>query len=72
MADAVDPRQRQAAAILLSAIDLPAPLQVVAGAWAEAAKVCPGITAATTQLTRAEQLRCARVLIDELLSEIQP
>lgn len=73
MAVAVDPRQREAAALLLGAIDLPAPAAEVARVWMAAAKVCPGITAERFCLgDRAAQLRRARDLIDQVLSEIAP
>lgn len=68
--DLLDRRQRHAAALLLSAIDLPAP----AGAWARAAiaaaKVCPGIKITEVQLnSRVAALTQARDLIDEMLRE---
>lgn len=70
MADLLDPRQRLAAALCLSAIDLPAEL----GAWArqglEAASVCPGVTVDQLRVnSRREALLRARELLDELISE---
>lgn len=71
MTDLVDPRQRQAAAILLCAIALPAPLEAVAQAWKAAARVLPGITLEHARPgDRPAQLRRARDLIDQCLSEI--
>jgi hypothetical protein len=67
----VDPRQKEAAALLLSAIDLPAPAAQVAQIWLVAAAVCPGLKANQAMLgDRAGQLRRARDLIDQLLTEL--
>lgn len=69
--DLIDPRQREAAALLLSAIDLPAPAAAAAKQWIEAASVCPGITADRVVLgDRQAQLRRARELIDQVLDEV--
>ena len=70
-ADLVDRRQRLAAAILLSAIDLPAPAATAAKTYMAAAKVCPGVTVADVRLGhRRDGLRRAARLIAELLAEL--
>lgn len=69
----LDPRQKEAAALLLSAIDLPAPAKLVGRIWLQAAAVCPGIKADQAMLgNRAGQLQRARDLIDQVLSELLP
>jgi hypothetical protein len=72
-ADLVDRRQRQAAAILLSAITLPAPAHAVASLWLRAAEVCPGISAEEVCLagSRVGALRFARDLIDDVIAELE-
>lgn len=73
MADLVHPRQREAAAILLGAIELPAPAADVARAWIAAAKVCPGIKAdAAVFNSRRAGLQRAAAIIAELLEEETP
>lgn len=71
MTDLLDRRQRLAAAILLSAIDLPAPLPAYAQHALEAAKVCPGLNVAEAAFGagRVAGLLKARDLVDELLAE---
>lgn len=71
-AAALDPRQQEAAALLLSAIDLPAPAYHVVRIWRRAAQVCPGITIDQALLgDRRAQLEKARDLIDQVLSEME-
>jgi hypothetical protein len=70
-ADLLDPRQRQAACLLLSAIDLPCEV----GAWArqiqQAASVFPGATIDQASLnSRKAGLETARALIDAMLWEL--
>jgi hypothetical protein len=68
----LDRRQRLAAVILLSAVDLPQPLPDVAVMWMAAAKNLPGVK--VDELTMGEGRRAglelARALIDEMLKEI--
>jgi len=72
MADLLDPRQRLAACILLSAIRLPADAAQAAKTWAAAAKVCPGVTLGEARLgNRQEALEHAAALIAELLNELR-
>lgn len=68
--DLLDRRQREAACLLLSAIDLPATACDVARQWQAAARVCPGATADMLVGGRRDQLQRARALIDQLLAEI--
>ena len=71
MIDLVDRRQRIAACILLSAIDLPANATDAAKTFIAAAKVCPRITVAEACLgNRREGLERAAALIAELLAEL--
>lgn len=69
---AIDRRQRVAAAILLAAIDLPAPMDVVGRLWGRAAAVCPGITVDELPIgqSRRVMLTAARNLIDEMLGDV--
>lgn len=68
--DLLDPRQRLAACLLLSAVDLPAPLPDVAKLWTAAAKVCPGVKVDQALLgDRLAQLRRAHELVVELITE---
>jgi hypothetical protein len=68
--DLLDRRQREAAALLLSAIDLPANLTAWALQIKQAARVCPGVTINQVQIgNRRGCLIQARGLIDEMLSE---
>lgn len=72
MADLIDPRQREAAAILLAAVDLPAPAEQVAQTWLAAVVVCPGLTVSQVMLgDRSAQLNRVRDLVDAMLAEIQ-
>jgi hypothetical protein len=69
--DLVDPRQRLAAALLLTAIDLPADMTGVARAGLQACNVCPGLTLAQVKFgDRVGALGAARDLIDAILQEI--
>jgi len=73
MADLIDRRQRLAAALLLSAVELPADASNVALLWMVAARVCPGVTVAELALGhRRAALERARELVEELLAEAQP
>jgi len=68
--DLLDRRQRLAAAALLAAVDLPQNLTDMARVWAEAAKVCRGVTIDQLSLnSRRHALLKARGLIDEMLAE---
>jgi hypothetical protein len=71
--DLIDRRQRLAACLLLSAVELPAEAGQVARLWMSAAKVCPGVSVAEARLGhRREALEAARDLIEDLLSEAVP
>ena len=71
MAVLIDPRQRQAAAILLSAMVMPAPMGDAAKALRFAASVCPGITAGEARVgDRKGALERVQDLVAELLAEI--
>ena len=66
----LDPRQRMAAALILSAAKLPAEAAPLARLWMLAASLEPGVTIADMHLgDRPGALRAARDLIDELLEE---
>lgn len=68
--DLLDQRQRHAAALILSAIDLPAPAEAWALQAIQAASVCPGITVGELVLGRRRaQLVEARNLLDAMISE---
>ena len=70
MADLIDRRQRVAACILLSAIDLPAPARETARAWVAAARVCPRISVEEACLgNRRAGLERVAALVAELLAE---
>jgi hypothetical protein len=68
---AMDRRQRLAAAILLSAVDLPQPADKVARLWLDAARVCPGITTGEVELGagRLAQLQQVRRLVEAMISD---
>ena len=69
--DLIDRRQRLAAAMLLGAFPLPAPMPDATKAIMAAAKVCPGVTTGDVHFgDRRGALQSARALIDELLSEL--
>jgi hypothetical protein len=69
--DLVDRRQRLAACILLSAIDLPANATDAAKTFMAAARVCPGVTVGEAHLGhRRDGLERAAALIAELLAEM--
>lgn len=69
-ADIIDPRQREAAAYLLSAIDLPAPISVWARQATQAASVCPGFKADQAAInSRRVSLERAQAIITQLLKE---
>ena len=73
MTDLIDHRQRLAACILLSAIDLPAEMGATAKAWAAASRVCPRATVAEVRLgNRREGLERAAELIQEMIAELPP
>ncbi|MDR3513761.1 MAG: hypothetical protein P4L73_19160 [Caulobacteraceae bacterium] len=68
--DLLDRRQRLAAALLLSAIDLPQEMAAVARLWREAARVCPGVNVGEMRLGDCRgALVAARDLIDQLLAQ---
>lgn len=68
--DLLDGRQRQAAALLLCAVDLPAPMDTLLKLWRVGAKVAPGCTVADVfRNSREEGLQAARTLIDAMLAE---
>jgi hypothetical protein len=70
--DLIDPRQRQAAAILLSAVTLPAPMAAWARQLSRAAQACPGIKIDQIYINdRTAALKGARALIDALLAETE-
>jgi len=68
---AMDRRQCLAAAILLSAVDLPQPADKVAQLWLDAARVCPGITTGEVELGagRLAQLQQVRRLVEAMISD---
>ncbi|WKL57274.1 hypothetical protein Q1W73_16650 [Asticcacaulis sp. ZE23SCel15] len=67
----LDPRQREAAALIMSAIDLPAPAAYAAKVWMDAAVLCPGITLDAMAIgNRKAQLQQARYLIDTIIQEL--
>lgn len=71
MIDLLDPRQRQAASLLLGAIDLPCECLAWAAQLAQAASVCPGVTIDAEAInSRKVALMKARRLVDELLLEL--
>ena len=76
MTDALtlDRRQQLAAAQLLMAFDLPAPMAAASRQMIEAARVCPGLTMGELPNlgpgSRRACLAAARDLIDELIDEI--
>lgn len=71
MADLIDPRQRQAAAILMSAIDLPAPAFDAARIFGHAARLCPGMTMDMNPIgDRHAQLKLASDLIGQMIAEL--
>jgi hypothetical protein len=68
--DVLDPRLRRAAALLLAAVKLPAPMTACAEQMLEASKVLPGATVADIMLgDRRGGLLAARDLIDLVLAE---
>jgi hypothetical protein len=66
-----DRRQRVAAALLITAIDLPAPLDKVAGLALTAGRICPDMSVQESMMGsgRRRQLEAARRLIDDMLDE---
>lgn len=70
--DPLDRRQRVAAAVLLSAIDLPHPVEEVARLALAAADVCPGINVVEAMFGQGRKacLERARDLIEEMLAEL--
>lgn len=68
---AMDRRQCLAAAILLSAVDLPQPADKVAQLWLDAARVCPGITTGEVSLGagRVAQLQQVQRLVADMLEQ---
>jgi hypothetical protein len=73
MSGLIDPRQREAAALLLCAVDLPAPLAAVAGQWLEAGRVCPGFSLDQACMnSRRAALERAAGIVAELLKETTP
>lgn len=68
---AMDRRQCLAAAILLSAVDLPQPADKVAQLWLAAAQVCPRITTGEVELGagRVAQLLQVQRLVVALLDD---
>jgi len=67
----MDRRQCLAAAILLSAVDLPQPADKVAQLWLDAARVCPGITTGEVSLGagRVAQLQQVQRLVADMLAQ---
>lgn len=71
--DLLDHRQREAASILLAAVDLPQEGRKVARLWMAAARVCPGISVEAAMLGhgRRASLRRVRELVDQMLRELE-
>lgn len=69
--DPLDPRQRLAAALLMSAVDLPQPVVEFSKLCLIASKLSPGCSVKDIQLGQGRRvgLLRARQLIDELLAE---
>lgn len=67
----MDRRQCLAAAILLSAVDLPQPADKVAQLWLNAAQVCPGVTTGEVALGagRVAQLQQVQQLVADMLAQ---
>lgn len=70
-----DRRQLQAAAILVMAIDLPAPMYLVGDRMKLAAEICPGISLEelgplSGEAARLHALVKARDLINEMIEEL--
>lgn len=70
--DPLDRRQRLAATILMTAVDLPQPLPEFAKLMMQAARLTPGVTAQEGMVGygRMAALERARDLINEMLSEL--
>lgn len=67
----VDGRQREAAAILMGAIDLPAEMFAVSQLWIAAAKLSPGLTVEGARLgDRRAGLERARDLVTATLADL--
>lgn len=71
----IDWRQRHAAALLLVAFDLPAPLHAASEAMIEAARVAYGLTVDQVNMiegaNRLANLTAARDLIDDMIEELR-
>ena len=71
--DILDVRQRMIAALMLSAVDLPADLESVGAALKQATDVCPGLALADLPPLepggRKRNLERARQLLEQLLRE---
>jgi len=66
----LDPRQREAAALLLLAFDLPQFLMAASQTMLEAADISPGMTMKSMGArTRKASLLAAKALIDEMLAD---
>lgn len=66
----MDSRQREAACLLMAAVDFPAPMHEASVLILEAAKLCPGITVDRVPIgQRILCLQRARQLIDDMLAE---
>ena len=65
----LDERQKKAAAIILMAIDLPAEMPAYSRSMLKASRICRNMTTNDIPQSRAEALKRARDLIDEMLSE---
>lgn len=64
----IDPRQREAAALLLTAIDLPVDVMLWCRSIQEACSINPGMTLSSTP-PRVTSLREARRLVDAMIEE---
>lgn len=70
--DLLPERQRHAAALLLSAVSLPAEMAKCAALWKESARVLPGATVQQLRVgDRLAALRDARELVDDLIREAE-
>lgn len=71
--DLLDRRQRVAAAILLTAVNLPANMDALGRLALAAADVCPGIDVGEIKFGQGLRtgLLSARALIDEMLTEME-
>ncbi len=68
--DIIDRRQREAAVLLLTAVDLPVEVRTWANLIMEAAKVLPGASMSHAAKDRRDGLERARDLINDMLAEL--